>query len=92
MNEEVKVAAPAVVKRPYDPTNNQGCGFRGVFEVRPGKGWDVEAWGSPPLLGYVRGDDEYWAYYAGVNKGLINPFNATFEYDISKAKRFVSNI
>ena len=88
MNTEVK---KEVVKRPYDPTNNQGCGFRGVFEITPGKGWDPKKWGPAPLLGYVRADDEYWAVYAAYNKGIAQP-NATFEVMATKARRFVPNI
>jgi hypothetical protein len=89
--KEVKEVKP-VIKRVYDPTNNNGCGFRGVWEIYPDEGWDIKKWGPKPLLGYVRADDEFYAYYSGVNKGIINPFNVTFGYDISKAKKFVPNI
>jgi hypothetical protein len=91
MNIEVKVTTP-VVKKVYDPTNNNGCGYRGVWEVYPDDGWDAKKWGPAPLLGYVRADDEYWALYAAYNKGITNPNNVTFGYKISKAKRFVPNI
>jgi hypothetical protein len=88
MNTEVK---KEVVKRPYDATNNQMCGFRNVYEVKPGYGWNTKKWGPAPLLGYVRADSEYWALYAAYNKGIAQP-NVTFEYDISKAKKFVANL
>ena len=89
MNKETTIVATP--KRPIDPTNNHMCGYRGVWEVHPGKGWDTKKWGPAPLLGYVRADNEHWALYAAYNKGIARP-NVTFEYDIAKAKRFVSNI
>lgn len=87
MNADVKV----VIKRTYDPTNNNGCGFRGVWEIYPDEGWNTKKWGPAPMLGYVRADDEYWAVYAAYNKGLIIP-NSTFGIVVTKAKKFVSNI
>lgn len=87
MNTEVKT----VIKKAYDPTNNKGCGFRSVWEIRPGDGWDTKKWGPAPLLGYIRADDEYWAKYAAYNKGIAQP-NATFEIVATKAKRFIANI
>jgi hypothetical protein len=70
MNAELK---PPLIKRPYDPTYNQGCGFRGVWEVYPDDNWDTKNWGPAPLLGYVRADNEYWAVYAAYNKGIARP-------------------
>jgi hypothetical protein len=87
---EVKKVYP-VIKRPYDPTNNNGCGLRGVWEITPDSGWDTKKWGPAPLLGYVRADNEYWAIYAAYNKGIARP-NCSFGYVASKAKKFVSNI
>ena len=84
----------AIVVKPrkeFDITNNQGCGFRGVWEVSPGKGWDTKKWGEAPLLGYVKADSEYWAIYAAYNKGIAQP-NSTFEYKIQKATKFVADI
>ena len=86
----VTTDAPAI-KRPYDPTYNQGCGFRGVWEVYPGEGWDEKKWGIAPLLGYVRADNEYWAVYSAYNKGIARP-NSTFQLLVIKARKFVSNI
>jgi len=80
-----------VVRRPYDPTYNQGCGFRGVWEITIGEGWDEKKWGPAPYLGYVRADNEYWALYAAYNKGIAYP-NDTFKYVVTKAKKFISNI
>lgn len=80
-----------VIKKAYDPTNNNGCGFRGVWEVYPDSGWDERKWGPKPLLGYVRADNEYWAKYAAYNKGIARP-NSTFDLMIVKARKFISNI
>jgi hypothetical protein len=92
MNTEIiKPTTTPVVKRLYDPTYNNGCGFRGVWEVYPGEGWDIQKWGQPPLLGYVRADNENWAVYAAYNKGIARP-NSTFQLRICKAKKFISNI
>jgi len=77
--------------RPVDYTNNNWCGYRGVWEVYPGEGWDTKRWGEAPFLGYVRADNEYWAKYAAYNKGYATP-NVTFELKIIKARKFVANI
>lgn len=89
MNAETVVVVKP--RRPYDDTNNQGCGYRGVFEIYPGEGWDAKKWGPAPLLGYARADNEYWAKFAAYNKGIARP-NNTFELRIEKAKKFVADI
>ena len=83
--------APVVAKKVYDPTNNKGCGFRGVWEIYPDDGWDTKKWGPKPSLGHVRGDDEFWAIYAAYNKGIAYP-NSTFGFVATKAKKFIPNI
>ena len=90
MNAETVTAVKP--KRVYDEENNKYCGYRGVWEVYPDSRWDETKWGEKPLLGYVRADNEFWALYSAYNKGIANPFNATFGYVIEKAKKFVSNI
>lgn len=90
MNTVVEVKKE-VFKKPYDPTNNNGCGYRYVWEITPGEGWDTRKWGSAPTLGYVRADSEFYAVYAAYNKGIAIP-NSTFEVTASKAKKFVANV
>lgn len=63
-------------KRPYDPTDNKGNGYRHLWAVYPDK-WP-EKWGQKPCLGFVRADNEYYAKYAACDKGLWHPNNCTF--------------
>lgn len=80
-----------VVKKVNDPTNNNWCGLRGVWEIYPDDSWDSKKWGPKPFLGYARGDSEYWAVYAAYNKGIARP-NSTFGYVAVKARKFVVGI
>jgi hypothetical protein len=78
-------------KRPYDDTQNKYRGYRYVWELYPGEGWDEKKWGPAPVLGYSRADTEFDAVYAGYDKGFIAP-NSTFEVKARKATKFVKNI
>lgn len=62
-------------KRPYDPTNNKGRGYKFLWAVYPDY-WNSK-WGNKPLLGFVRADSEFDAKYAAFDKGLL-PVNNTF--------------
>lgn len=76
-NQESSVNTGSVVrvKRPYDPTDNKGRGYKFSWAVYPDYWKDT--WGQVPLLGFVRADSEFHARYAAYDKGLL-PLNNTF--------------
>jgi len=37
------------------------------------------SWGKPPLLGIVSADNEFLAERIGFDKGILNPYNCTFQ-------------
>lgn len=75
-----------VTKTPYPRFTNQPrsynsatfqsfYGTQNTYAIYPDY-WKA-AWGPKPLLGTVRADDEYYARYAALDKGLLPP-NGTF--------------
>ena len=68
-------------KRPYDPTDNKGRGYKFLWQVTPDY-WKP-SWGQIPVLGYVRADSEFHAKYAAYDKGLLI-VNATFGPKVTK--------
>lgn len=68
-------------KRPYDPTDNKGRGYKFLWMVQPDY-WKP-SWGQVPVLGYVRADSEFHAKYAAYDKGLLI-CNATFGPKVTK--------
>lgn len=88
MTEVRTPAAPLYVqriqktKRPYDPTNNKGRGYKNLYAVYPDY-WP-QRWGQTPVLGHVRADSEEDAVYAAYDRGLSHPSNCTFGLKIVK--------
>ena len=70
-----------VSKRPYDPTNNKGRGYRYLWVITPDY-WKP-TWGPIPTLGFVRADSEFHARYAAYDKVLLIP-NDTFDTKATK--------
>ena len=75
------------VKKEYDSTDNKQRGYKYFWEVYPAD-WG-KTWGSKPMLGYVRADSEYNAYYAAYDKGFAYLWNFPFGVEVSKATKFV---
>lgn len=38
-----------------------------------------DSWGRPPLLGIVAADDEFLAVKLAFDKGILNPYNCSFQ-------------
>lgn len=87
-------SAPALettkAKREFDPTDNNQRGFRYIWEVYP-EHW-TKAWGNKPLLGYVRADSEFNAYYAAFDKGIAPTWNFPFGVEVNKATKYVRDV
>lgn len=81
---------PVRPKRPYDPTDNKGRGYKYSWAVYPDY-WK-QSWGPAPLLGYVRADSEFHAKYAAYDKNLL-PVNRTFgpKVVMQERKPFIKN-
>ena len=82
--------AVAKPKREYDPTDNQYRGYKYFWEVYPAE-W-TKSMGNKPLLGYVRADSEFNAYYAAWDKGFAYLWNFPFGIDVNKATKFIKSI
>ena len=76
--------------RPYDSMDNKWRGYRYIWEVYP-EVWST-SWGNKPLLGYVRADSEFNAYYSAFDKELGMSWNFPFGVTVNKATKFVKGI
>jgi len=56
--------------------NFYGSGKHKYF-IYPDDGWDVKKWGKKPLLGFVYGDEPFFAVREAYTKGLV-PVNFSF--------------
>lgn len=74
-------------KREYDPTDNKYRGYKYFWEVYPSQ-WTT-SWGDKPMMGYVRADSEFNAYYSAFDKGLNLTHNYPFGIEVLKATKFV---
>lgn len=90
IEEVTKQVVKKVPTRPYDSMDNKWRGYRFIWECYPSQ-W-TENWGNKPLLGYVRADSEYNAYYAAYDKELTLSSNYPFGITVNKATKFVKDI